>query len=227
MDKSGASSASRQPAAFVTVMLFVVCLLPVAWYAGDLLMHGVQGVFERYADPIKTIEHQSGIWALRFLILTLAMTPLRLLTGSLWPIRYRRMLGLFAFFYACLHFLVYLFLDLEFDLADVTEDILERPYITIGLTALLLMLPLAVTSTRGWMRRLGRRWKRLHRLAYVAAVLAVMHFWWLVKLDISEPLAYALILAVLFGIRLVARQRQVARYMRRVSSPDGAKRNPG
>ena len=197
-----------KPLPVIKFVVFVLCLLPFGWYAGDFLVNGVSGVFERYADPIQTIEHQSGGWALRLLMITLAVTPLRIITGWTALLRFRRMLGLFAFFYVCLHFLIYLLLDLEFDLSEVTEDILDRPYITVGFSAFVLLIPLAVTSTRGMMRRLGRRWKQLHKLVYVIAILGVLHFWWLVKADVREPLVYAAILALLFGVRLVAGYRQ-------------------
>jgi sulfoxide reductase heme-binding subunit YedZ len=134
----------------------------------------------------------------------LAVTPLRRLTGKGWLLRFRRMLGLFAFFYILMHFLIYAGLDQRFDLAVILEDIVERPYITVGFTALLLLFPLALTSTNAMMRRLGRR--KLHRLVYVIAILGVWHFYWQVKLDTLEPLIYALILAVLLGTRLVGKK---------------------
>lgn len=153
-------------------------------------------------DPVAAITHATGDWALRFLLATLAMTPLRRLTGAPWPIRFRRLLGLYAFFYTCLHLSTYLVLDLGGYWSQIFADITKRPYITVGFTAWLLLLPLAITSTRGWIRRLGRRWGQLHRLVYVAAVLAVLHFLWLVKSDLREPLLYAAVLAVLLGSRL-------------------------
>lgn len=154
------------------------------------------------ANPVEYLTHRTGDWTLRFLLLTLAMTPLRRMSGWRWPIRIRRMLGLFAFFYACLHLLVYLLLDLRLDLTVVAEDILKRPYITVGFTAFVALIPLAVTSTNRMMRRLGRRWQQLHRLIYVIAPLGVLHFIWLVKADLREPLLYAAILAVLLGVRI-------------------------
>ena len=152
-------------------------------------------------------EHTWG-WALRLLLLTLAVTPLRQLTGEPRLLRFRRLLGLWVFAYASLHFAAYLVLDLRGWWAQVWDEIVQRPYITVGFAAWLLLLPLAVTSTRGWMRRLGRNWGRLHRLVYAVAVLAVLHFWWVVKSDIREPLLYAAILAVLLGWRLVRRKRR-------------------
>jgi sulfoxide reductase heme-binding subunit YedZ len=180
-------------------LLFLAC----AWPASGLLL----GAFSLAgtslgANPVETIQDTLGQWRLRFLLLTLAITPLRNWTGRAWLLRYRRMLGLFAFFYIALHALVYAGLDLRGDVAHLGEDIAKRPFITIGFVALLLLLPLAVTSTRGWMRRLGRRWKSLHRLVYPAAILGVWHYYWQVKLDALEPTVYALILAFLLGVRL-------------------------
>ena len=154
------------------------------------------------ADPVAEVEHRLGLWALRLLLLTLAVTPLRQLTGQPVLLRFRRMLGLYAFAYASLHFAAYLVLDLRGYWAQVFEEIVKRPYITVGFAAWLLLLPLAVTSTQGWIRRLGRNWARLHTLVYAIAVLAVLHFWWLVKSDVREPLLYAAIVAALLGWRL-------------------------
>ncbi len=153
------------------------------------------------ADPVAEIEHRTGLWALRLLLLALAVTPLRQLTGQAGLLRFRRMLGLYAFFYASLHLAAYLALDLRGYWTQIFEEIAKRPYITVGFTAWLLLVPLALTSTQGWVRRLGRNWIRLHRLIYVIGVLAVLHFWWLVKSDIREPLLYAALLAVLLGWR--------------------------
>lgn len=172
-----------------------LALLPLA-----SLVHGI--AYDRLgADPVAALTHATGEWALRLLLLGLALTPLRRLTGQAWPIRFRRLVGLYAFFYACLHLAVFLVLDLGGYWTQVFEDIVKRPYITVGFAAWLLLVPLALTSTRGWMQRLGRRWSRLHRLVYAVAVLAVLHFLWLVKSDLREPLVYAAILAVLLGLR--------------------------
>ena len=160
------------------------------------------------ADPVAAITHATGDWALRLLLLSLAMTPLRRLLGQPWPIRFRRLVGLYAFFYACLHLATYLVLDLGGYWTQIFDDIAKRPYITVGFTAWLLLLPLALTSTRGWMRRLGKRWAQLHRLVYAVGVLAVLHFLWLVKSDLREPLIYAALLAVLLGLRLWWRLRR-------------------
>lgn len=163
------------------------------------------------ADPVASIEHSLGLWALRFLLLTLAISPLRQLTGQPALLRFRRMLGLYAFAYACLHFAAWLVLDLRLDWAGVATEIARRPFITVGFLAWLLLVPLAITSTRGWMRRLARHWQRLHRLVYPIAALAVLHFWWVVKSDIREPLLYAVLLAALLGWRLWRRLRPAAR----------------
>jgi len=154
------------------------------------------------ANPIDYITDHTGDAAITLLVCTLAVTPLRRLTGWNELIRLRRMLGLFAFFYACLHLLTWVVLDQFFDIQTMVEDIFERPFITIGMTTWLLLLPLALTSTTGSIRRLGRRWQQLHRLAYVAAMTAVIHFWWGVKADIREPRLWALALSALFGFRL-------------------------
>jgi methionine sulfoxide reductase heme-binding subunit len=153
------------------------------------------------ADPVAEIEHRLGLWALRLLMVALAITPLRQLTGQPVLIRFRRMLGLYAFFYACLHFGAYLGLDLRGYWTQIFAEIVKRPYITVGFSAWLLLLPLAITSTKGWIKRLGRNWGRLHKLVYAVGLLAVLHFWWLVKSDIREPLLYASVLAVLLGWR--------------------------
>lgn len=186
-------------------IVFAASLIPFAW-----LLCGALGLFGigLGADPVKKLEHECGTWALNFLLITLLVTPLRQLTGLSHLPRLRRMLGLFAFFYAVLHFTVYLTLDLEFNFRTLFADIAKRPYITIGFLALVLLIPLAVTSTNKMMRRLGRRWQKLHRLIYVIAVLGVWHFYWQVKRDIREPLIYAGILAVLLGYRWFKRRRK-------------------
>lgn len=160
------------------------------------------------ADPVAEVEHRLGLWALRFLILVLAITPLRQLTGQPALLQFRRMLGLYAFAYATLHFAAYLVLDLRGYWTQIFEEIAKRPYITVGFAAWLLLVPLAITSTRGWMRRLGRRWGQLHTLVYAIGVFAVLHFWWLVKSDIREPALYAGLLALLLGWRLWRRLRR-------------------
>lgn len=157
------------------------------------------------ADPVAALTHGTGEWALRLLLLGLAMTPLRQIGGRPWPIRFRRLIGLYAFFYASLHLAVYLFLDLGSYWSQIGADILKRPFITVGFAAWLLLVPLALTSTHAMMRRLKKNWQRLHRLVYAIAVLAVLHFWWLVKSDIREPLLYAAILFGLLAFRVLPR----------------------
>jgi methionine sulfoxide reductase heme-binding subunit len=203
-------------------LVFVASLLPLAW-----LLCGAFGWldFSLGADPVKKLEHECGKWALNFLLITLAVTPLRHLANLPHLPRLRRMLGLFAFFYVLLHFAVYLSLDLEFNFRTLFTDIAKRPYITIGFLALLLLIPLAVTSTSRMMRRLGRRWQKLHRLVYVIAVLGVWHFYWQVKRDVREPLIYAGILAVLLVYRW-ARSRRKATSRAAATSKSGSATAP-
>jgi methionine sulfoxide reductase heme-binding subunit len=171
------------------------------------------------ADPVKKLEHECGKTALNLLLITLSVTPVRNLTGLTHLVRLRRMLGLFAFFYAVVHFTIYLVLDLELNFRMLGADIVKRPYITVGFTALLLLLPLALTSTNGMMRRLGARWQRLHRLIYVIAALAVWHFYWQVKRDVREPLVYLGILALLLGYRVLRWQLRWAGAGRGAAAP--------
>lgn len=185
----------------VRLLAHLAALAPLAWLGWQVRNELVLGTGALGADPVAAIEHFLGLWALRFLLLSLAITPLRQLTGWTWLLRLRRMLGLHAFFHASLHFAAYLVLDLRGYWAEVFTEIAERPYITVGFLAWLLLVPLALTSTQAAMRRLGRRWGRLHRLVYAVAVLAVLHFWWIVKSDFREPLLYAAILAALLGWR--------------------------
>jgi sulfoxide reductase heme-binding subunit YedZ len=180
-------------------LLLLVCLLPLALLAARAFSVAGLGLG---ANPIEELLHELGLWGLKFLLLTLSITPLRRWTGWNWLIAYRRMLGLFAFFYVVLHFTVYAVLDQGLNLSAIIEDVLERPYITLGMAGLLMLVPLALTSTRGMMRRLGKRWQKLHRLVYVIAILGVWHFYWQVKLDVLEPIIYALVLAVLLGTRV-------------------------
>ena len=183
-------------------LVHIAALIPLAilaWQFYDVWKTGGDALG---ADPVAEVEHRLGLWALRLLMIALAITPLRQLTGQPVLIRFRRMLGLYAFFYACLHFAAYLGLDLRGYWMQIFADIVKRPYITVGFSAWLLLVPLAITSTKGWIKRLGRNWGRLHKLVYAVGVLAVLHFWWLVKSDIREPLLYASILAVLLGWRL-------------------------
>jgi len=180
-------------------LVFLLCLLPVVHLLAGAFSIAGQSLG---ANPIEELLHALGRWGLKILLLTLAITPLRRWTGWNWLIRFRRMLGLFAFFYIVLHFLVYAILDQGLDIEAIVEDVIKRPYITLGMAGLLMLIPLAVTSTKGMMRRLGKRWQKLHRLVYAIAVVAVWHFYWQVKLDTLEPILYALVLAGLLGVRV-------------------------
>lgn len=180
-------------------VVFLICLLPLLLLLGGAF--SLAGL-SLGANPIEELLHELGRWGLKFLLLTLAITPLRHWTGWNWLVRFRRMLGLFAFFYILLHFVVYAVLDQGLDMAAIVEDIIKRPYITLGMAGLLMLIPLAATSTRGMMRRLGKRWQKLHRLVYVIAIVAVWHFYWQVKLDTLDASIYAAILAVLLGTRI-------------------------
>jgi methionine sulfoxide reductase heme-binding subunit len=183
---------------WLKVVIFPLCLAPLAllmWKAAQAQLG---------ANPIEGITHSTGDWTIRFILVTLAITPLRKLTGQPWLIRFRRMFGLFAFFYGCLHFLTYIWLDQGFDVHSMAKDVYKRPFITLGFTAFVLLTPLAVTSTRKMIQRLGgRRWQWLHRLIYVSAAAAIVHFTWAMKKDIHRPIEYGIVLAVLLGYRLV------------------------
>lgn len=183
-------------------LLFLLCLVPFVHVLTDL--YGIGGSLG--TNPIEEIQDRFGIWGLRFIMITLAVTPLRQLTGRNWLARFRRMLGLFAFFYVLMHFLAWLVLDQEMLWSAIAEDIFERPFITLGFAALLILLALAATSPEAVRRRLGRSWQKLHNGVYVAAILGVWHYWWQVKQDISEPLVYAAILASLLGYRVWRRR---------------------
>jgi sulfoxide reductase heme-binding subunit YedZ len=188
-------------------LVFVAAIGPLAY----LLLGAWQGRLG--ANPIETITRSTGLWTLRFMLITLAVTPLRRLTGLNDIVRVRRMLGLFAFFYGSLHLLTYVWLDQFFDWAAIVKDVAKRPFITAGFSAYVLLVPLAITSTAGMIRRLGgRTWRRLHRLAYVTAALGVVHYWWLVKADIRPPRNYAIVLGVLLFARayVFARSRRQA-----------------
>ncbi|HET7005317.1 MAG TPA: protein-methionine-sulfoxide reductase heme-binding subunit MsrQ [Candidatus Binatia bacterium] len=191
--------------AYLKPILFTACLVPLGqlgfkYYSDDLT-----------ANPIEYITRFTGSWALLILLASLAVTPLRKLTGWNELIKLRRMLGLFAFFYAALHFTTYMVLDLFFDFAAIGKDILKRPYITVGFTALVLMIPLALTSNAAMIRRLGKRWQQLHYLVYVIAILGVVHFYWLVKADIRRPVQYGAALALLLGFRLAVKLQSSSR----------------
>ena len=193
---------------WIKAAVHAAALAPFAWLLYDVWQDALG------ADPVATITHRSGDWALRFLLITLAVTPLRRITGWSVLARFRRMLGLYAFFYASLHFSTYLVLDLGGYWEQILEDLVKRPYITVGFLAWLGLLPLALTSTQGMMRRLGRRWIQLHRIVYGIAALGVLHYLWLVKSDLREPLLYAGILTVLLILRLPPVLRRVERRRR-------------
>ena len=184
---------------WIKAAIFLLCLAPVgrlSWLA----LRGALG-----ANPIEYVTHDTGDWALIFMVLTLSITPARKLLAQPQLIRFRRMLGLFAFFYGCLHFSTYLALDKFFDIHTILQDVGRRRFITIGFTGFVLMFPLAITSTAGWIRRLGgRRWQMLHRLVYATAVCGVVHYYWLVKSDIRKPVSYGIAVLVLLGYRLAA-----------------------
>jgi len=192
------------------IPLFAISLVPAAWLAYALLTGGDLGV-----NPAETIQLQTGRWAFKFLLVTLAITPLRRITGWNPIIQFRRMLGLFAFFYATLHLAAYYAFDLTFSLPALVKDTAKRPFIFMGMAAFLSMLPLAITSTRGWIRRLGRRWTRLHQLIYVSVICAAIHFAWKVKVVTGDPLYYAAAVAILLGFRVVWAS------MRRLRRSDG------
>ena len=185
-------------------LVFALCLAPGLLLLGDTFdITGSLG-----ANPVEEIQDRLGNWGLRFIMIALVVTPLRRITGRPELLRFRRMLGLFAFFYTLMHFLAWLILDQGIYWPAIVEDITERPFITIGFAALLILTAMATTSTNGMRRRLGRRWQQLHYGAYAAGFLGVWHYWWQVKKDFRDPLIYALVLAVLLGYRLLARHRR-------------------
>lgn len=189
----------KQFKAWVKPLVFIAALIPVAVMIIGLLMDKLG------ANPIEAITRDTGEWALRFLLLTLTITPLRKLTGQPAWIRLRRMLGLFVFFYASLHLTTYIWLDQFFDWTEIWNDIIDRPFITVGMLTFLMLIPLAATSTKSMMRRLKKRWILLHKLVYFAAPAAVLHFWWMKdsKADITEPLIYTALLIFLLGYRVI------------------------
>jgi sulfoxide reductase heme-binding subunit YedZ len=182
------------------ILVFLLCLAPLFRLAWRVWNQDVT------ANPTEFIQHFTGDWAIRLIVATLAVTPLRKLLGVPGLIRFRRMIGLFAFFYACLHFLTYLWLDRLFDFPAMLKDVGRRPFIAAGFIAFVCLVPLAVTSTAGWIRRLGgKRWQRLHSLVYVTAIAAVVHYYWLVKSDIRQPMLYGTLVALLLAWRVVSR----------------------
>lgn len=190
--------------------MWLCCIYPLAWLAWHLFSNRLG------ANPLEVVIRHLGEWGLQLLLVTLCMTPLRDLINKPWPIQLRRLIGLWSFAYICLHFLAYLWLDQFFDWSEIAKDILKRPFITVGMLAVLCMLPLVITSTRAMQRRLGGRWKRLHRLTYVVVVLGTLHFYWLVKADTLRPLVFALCVSLVLGYRvlkpaLVSRPARTAR----------------
>jgi sulfoxide reductase heme-binding subunit YedZ len=184
---------------WIKILVFLACLVPLAQLGWRGFHHGLG------ANPIEFITHATGDWTLIFLVLTLCITPLRQVARLPQLIRFRRMLGLFAFFYGCLHFTTYIWLDKFFDVSEMLHDINKRRFITVGFTGFVLMIPLALTSTAGWIRRLGgKRWRMLHRLIYVSAVGGVVHYYWLVKSDVRKPVRYGIMVGLLLGYRLAA-----------------------
>jgi len=182
----------------IKIVVFVACLVPVGLLGWDAYAQNLG------ANPIEKITHTTGDWTLRFLLIALSITPLRKLLGIPALIKFRRMFGLYAFFYGSLHFLTYIWLDKFFNVHEMLVDVAKRKFITVGFTAFVLLIPLAVTSTAGWIRRLGgKRWQTLHRLVYVSAICGVIHYLWLVKADIRKPLEYGAILVVLLSYRAV------------------------
>jgi sulfoxide reductase heme-binding subunit YedZ len=205
---------------FTKVVVFILCLSPLGWLAWGAYT-GHLG-----ANPIEKITHETGDWTLRLLLITLAITPLRKILAIPSLIRFRRMLGLYAFFYGFLHFVTYVWLDKFFDIHEMLVDIGKRKFITVGLTAFVLLIPLAITSTRGWIRRLGgKRWQALHRLIYLSAIGGVIHYLWLVKADIREPLEYGTLLGILLLYRVgiwigpTLRKRGDLSLLRRADAP--------
>jgi len=204
--------------------VFAACLIPLAWLAWDTLNDALG------TDPVAQLEHRSGDWTLRLLLATLAITPLRMLTRQNWLIRYRRMFGLFAFFYASVHMSIYLIIDLGGFWSQIFAEIAKKPYITVGFAAWLMMIPLAITSTKGMIRRLGRNWQRLHRLVYLIGLCGVLHFMWLVKsgnkIAVTEPLIYLGILIVLLALRVPIWLKQLRARTAR-NSPQSINRKVG
>lgn len=190
------SALSPRQIGWIKGAIWLVCLIPLC----RLLVLGLTDGLG--ANPIEFITRSTGTWTLVGLLVTLSVSPLRRATGLGWLIRFRRLLGLFSFFYACLHFTTYIWLDQFFDPASIIKDVIKRPFITVGFSAFILLIPLAATSSQGMMKKLGRHWQRLHRLIYLIAVLGVVHYWWLVKKDVTQPFIYACVLAILLAVRL-------------------------
>jgi len=188
------------------VLLFLLGLAPLFWLGWRAWNHRLT------ANPLEFITHYTGDWTLRLIIVSLSVTPLRKILNLPELIRYRRMIGLFAFFYGCLHFFTYIWFDKDFDVHEMIVDVAKRRYITVGFTGFVMLIPLAVTSTAGWIRRLGgKRWQLLHRLVYLTAVCGVVHYYWLVKSDIRLPVFYGILVSLLLGWRIASRKRAPGR----------------
>ena len=205
MRHSGLGFRKRPVSRVLKPLVFLACFWPLGYLLWAAFTDNLT------ANPISEITLETGTWTLRFLVITLCITPLKRISGWNDAIKFRRMLGLFAFFYGCLHFTTYLWLDQFFDLSSIAKDVWKRPFITVGFSGFVGMIPLALTSTTGWIRRLGgKNWKRLHRLIYVSAVCGVVHYWWLVKADIQRPQIYAVIVGSLLLYRLIVTYRRRA-----------------
>ena len=196
---------TKQQIVYVKALVWLLALLPLA----RLVWLGFNDNLG--ANPIEFVEHSTGTWALVFLLITLSMTPIRLLTGQVWQIQLRRALGLFMFFYACLHIITYVWLDFAFFWDEIIIDVTKHPRILVGFTAFLLTIPLAVTSNSYMIKKLKTNWKKLHKLVYIIAILAVVHYWMLVKKDLTEPIYYAAVLVLLLGIRVYYKYKASAK----------------
>ena len=203
---------NKQKVNLVKVAIWLFALTPLA----RLVWLGVH--VHLGANPVEFVERSLGLWALIILLVTLSLTPLRLITGQVWLIQLRRLTGLFMFFYACLHITTYVWLDFGFVWADIVKDVAKHPRILVGFTAFILVIPLAATSNSYMIKRLKTNWKKLHQAVYLIAILAVVHFWWLVKKDITEPLYYAIVLAFLLGIRIYFKQKTANKIAIKVNS---------
>jgi len=190
----------RRRVLLLKIAVWFCCIAPLVWLTWHLLTDQLG------ANPLEVVIRHLGEWGLQLLVVTLCMTPLRDLTNEAWPIQLRRLIGLWSFAYLCMHFLSYLWLDQFFDWIEIGKDIIKRPFITVGMLAVVAMFPLAITSTRAMQRRLGRRWKRLHRLIYLIVPLGTLHFYWLVKADTLRPLIFAFCVILLLGYRVLRRQ---------------------
>jgi len=199
---SGFKLTPRQRLLLLKTAVWGCCITPLVWLGWHLYTNQLG------ANPLEVVIRHLGEWGLQLLLVTLCMTPLRDLSNAAWPIQLRRLIGLWSFSYICLHFISYLWLDQFFDWAEIGKDIIKRPFITVGILVVLALLPLAVTSTRGMQRRLGRRWKRLHRLIYLIVPLGTLHFYWLVKADTLRPVVFAFCVSLLLGYRLLRHRLQ-------------------